>query len=137
MTDEVWPPEWHSAALCAQVGGDFWHPERGESALSAKRVCLNCEVRVQCLQWALDHDERFGVFGGYSERERRRIARGEKVALITPKPKPPPPPTPRHIDRTCAHCRSGFVGHSSAKYCSTKCRRRAEADRYNARRRAA
>ena len=41
----------------------------------AKRVCAKCEVREQCLKWAIDHDERFGIWGGMSERERRRYKR--------------------------------------------------------------
>jgi WhiB family redox-sensing transcriptional regulator len=38
-------------------------------------VCLSCEVRSECLEYALAHDERFGIWGGLSERERRRLKR--------------------------------------------------------------
>ena len=41
----------------------------------AKRVCMSCEVRAECLEYALEHDERFGIWGGLSERERRRLKR--------------------------------------------------------------
>ena len=40
---------------------------------AAKKVCTGCEVRAECLEYALAHDERFGIWGGLSERERRRL----------------------------------------------------------------
>jgi WhiB family transcriptional regulator, redox-sensing transcriptional regulator len=66
------PPRWQDDALCAQVGGDTWFPEKGGSTRDAKRICQNCPVRAECLEYALAHDERFGIWGGMSERERRR-----------------------------------------------------------------
>ena len=52
----------------------MFFPDKGESARPAKRVCAGCEVRAECLQEALDRGERFGVWGGLSERERRALA---------------------------------------------------------------
>ena len=49
--------------------------EKGGSTREAKRVCLSCDVRSECLEYALAHDERFGIWGGLSERERRRLKR--------------------------------------------------------------
>lgn len=66
---------WQDDALCAQVGDDFWFPEKGGSTREAKGVCGRCPVRAECLAYALEHDERFGVWGGMSERERRRLLR--------------------------------------------------------------
>lgn len=68
-------PDWRELALCAEVGGDQWFPEQGESAAPAKRVCRSCPVTEPCLQYALDTDQRWGVWGGKSERERRRLKR--------------------------------------------------------------
>ena len=51
-------------------------PEKGGSTREAKKICLGCEVRHECLEYALAHDERFGIWGGLSERERRRLKRG-------------------------------------------------------------
>ena len=45
----------------------------GSSTREAKRVCLTCEVRGECLEYALQNDERFGIWGGLSERERRKL----------------------------------------------------------------
>jgi WhiB family redox-sensing transcriptional regulator len=70
-----YPPEleWQERALCAQTDPEAFFPEKGGSTREAKRVCLSCEVRVECLEYALANDERFGIWGGLSERERRRV----------------------------------------------------------------
>ena len=68
--------EWQERALCAQTDPEAFFPEKGGSTREAKRICLGCEVRDNCLEYALAHDERFGIWGGLSERERRRLKRG-------------------------------------------------------------
>jgi WhiB family redox-sensing transcriptional regulator len=69
-------PEWQEKALCAQTDPEAFFPEKGGSTREAKRICLGCEVRDACLEYALANDERFGIWGGLSERERRRLKRG-------------------------------------------------------------
>jgi WhiB family redox-sensing transcriptional regulator len=74
--DEGWQePDWQDFALCAEVDGELFFPEKGGSTREAKKVCRGCEVRAECLEFALDNDERFGIYGGLSERERRRLKR--------------------------------------------------------------
>ena len=68
--------EWQERALCAQTDPEAFFPEKGGSTREAKRICLGCEVKDACLDYALAHDERFGIWGGLSERERRRLKRG-------------------------------------------------------------
>jgi WhiB family transcriptional regulator, redox-sensing transcriptional regulator len=68
--------EWQERALCAQTDPEAFFPEKGGSTREAKRICMGCEVRDACLEYALAHDERFGIWGGLSERERRRLKRG-------------------------------------------------------------
>ncbi|CAN5252006.1 hypothetical protein BH09ACT8_BH09ACT8_63350 [soil metagenome] len=68
--------EWPSRAVCSQTDPEAFYPEKGGSTKDAKKVCVGCPVRSECLQWALDHDERYGVWGGLSERERRRLKQG-------------------------------------------------------------
>ncbi len=68
-------PTWQDKALCAQTDPEAFFPEKGGSTREAKRVCRSCEVRAECLEYALEHDERFGIWGGLSERERRRLKR--------------------------------------------------------------
>jgi WhiB family redox-sensing transcriptional regulator len=67
---------WQDSALCAQTDPEAFFPEKGGSTREAKKVCRICEVRAECLEYALEHDERFGIWGGLSERERRRLKRG-------------------------------------------------------------
>ena len=64
---------WQERALCAQTDPEAFFPEKGGSTREAKRVCLSCDVRSDCLEYALSNDERFGIWGGLSERERRRL----------------------------------------------------------------
>jgi len=64
---------WRSAAVCAQVDPEIFYPDKGESTLAAKRVCAGCPVRSECLAEALARRERFGIWGGLSERERRAV----------------------------------------------------------------
>ncbi len=64
---------WQERALCAQTDPEAFFPEKGGSTREAKKVCVSCEVRAECLEYALAHDERFGIWGGLSERERRRL----------------------------------------------------------------
>jgi WhiB family redox-sensing transcriptional regulator len=68
--------QWQEKALCAQTDPEAFFPEKGGSTREAKRICLGCEVKDECLDYALAHDERFGIWGGLSERERRRLKRG-------------------------------------------------------------
>lgn len=69
------PLAWQAQALCAQTDPEAFFPEKGGSTREAKAVCAQCEVREQCLEYALQNDERFGIWGGLSERERRRLKR--------------------------------------------------------------
>lgn len=71
-SDEA-PPDWQARALCAQTDPDAFFPEKGGSTRQAKRICQSCEVKGECLEYALDHDERYGIWGGLSERERRKL----------------------------------------------------------------
>ena len=64
---------WQTDALCAQTDPEAFFPEKGGSTRDAKKVCGACSVRSQCLEYALANDERFGIWGGLSERERRRL----------------------------------------------------------------
>lgn len=69
-------PGWRDKALCAQTDPELFFPEKGGSTRESKRVCMGCSVKDECLEYALANDERFGVWGGLSERERRRLKQG-------------------------------------------------------------
>lgn len=65
--------DWQEQALCAQTDPEAFFPEKGGSTREAKRICSACGVRDECLEYALENDERFGIWGGLSERDRRRL----------------------------------------------------------------
>jgi WhiB family redox-sensing transcriptional regulator len=71
---------WQERANCLGVDPDLFFPERGASTREAKAVCGGCEVRLDCLEYALCNGEKFGIWGGLSERERRRLRRQRALA---------------------------------------------------------
>ena len=73
--DERIEKNWQDEANCLGVDPDLFFPERGASTREAKEVCRGCVVREDCLEYALGNGEKFGIWGGLSERERRRIRR--------------------------------------------------------------
>lgn len=64
---------WMADALCAQTDPDAFFPDKGEPNHAAKAVCAACPVRSDCLAYALDRDERYGIWGGLSAVERRTV----------------------------------------------------------------
>ena len=71
---------WQDFGNCLGVDPDLFFPERGASTREAKEVCKGCVVREDCLEFALANGEKFGIWGGMSERERRRIRRQRSIA---------------------------------------------------------
>jgi WhiB family transcriptional regulator, redox-sensing transcriptional regulator len=69
------PVEWQTNARCTEVDPEIFFPERGGSSKSARAVCDKCLVKQDCLEYALKNKEQFGIWGGTSERERRKIRR--------------------------------------------------------------
>ena len=79
-------PWWWFAGLCGQTDPELFFPEKGGSVRAAKAVCAGCPVRAECLEYALAHDERYGVWGGTSERERRRLKAAAAHRSTTSRP---------------------------------------------------
>ena len=75
IVEESLDRSWQEYANCLGVDPDLFFPERGASTREAKEVCRGCVVRDECLEYALHNSEKFGIWGGMSERERRRIRR--------------------------------------------------------------
>jgi WhiB family redox-sensing transcriptional regulator len=71
---------WQRRANCMGVDPELFFPERGASTREAKEVCRGCVVREDCLEFAIANSEKFGIWGGMSERERRRVRRARVVA---------------------------------------------------------
>lgn len=66
-------PAWHQHAACRGMDPDLFFPTRGEDVQQAQAVCRTCPVAEECLGFALQRGEKFGVWGGKSERARRRM----------------------------------------------------------------
>lgn len=66
-------PDFDDGALCRQTAPDIFFPDKGGSTKEAKATCRVCDWQRDCAAYALTHDERFGIWGGMSERDRRRI----------------------------------------------------------------
>lgn len=75
--DELYEGEhgWQANAACAGADPELFFPARGEPTATAKAVCATCPVRDPCREYALARTEKFGIWGGLSERERRALRR--------------------------------------------------------------
>lgn len=91
---------WQERALCAQTDPEAFFPEKGGSTREAKKVCGACEVRAECLEYALTRNEAFGIWGGLSERQRRALKRTRSASTVAA-----PAPEPVPADKTCLRCR--------------------------------
>ncbi len=73
--------EWMAKGKCRSYPPDVFFPSDGVGVEIARRICADCPVKEPCLEYALENGIDHGVWGGASERERRRIARGRRLAL--------------------------------------------------------
>ncbi len=73
-------PDWHRQAACSGVDPDLWFPERGTSQGRARQICATCPARVPCLEEALAHEPRYGIWGGTSYRDRVLIRAQRETA---------------------------------------------------------
>jgi WhiB family redox-sensing transcriptional regulator len=73
---------WQRRANCTGVDPDLFYPERGTSTREAKEVCYGCVVRQECLDYAIANGEKFGIWGGLSERERRKVRRARALSKV-------------------------------------------------------
>lgn len=74
--------EWRIRALCRDMSADLFFPADNESLKEAKEVCFQCPVRRACLNEAMLQHEIWGVWGGLSERERRRLRSRRRVLVL-------------------------------------------------------
>ena len=71
--------DWRELALCLQFNGDMWFPEKRESPAAAKLLCGRCDVRAECLEFALGTNEDYGIWGGLSTAERKALRRRRRL----------------------------------------------------------
>ena len=73
--------DWKEDAACRGMDTDLFYPELGELGSDAKTVCRRCEARVACLDYALQARDRDGIFGGFTERQRLKVARDHAAGM--------------------------------------------------------
>ena len=80
-------PHEFEVPLCAQVGGDLFFPDKENegklvrlSIASAKSICRSCQHITECAEWGI-HKERYGIWGGLTDSDRRRIRRQRRITL--------------------------------------------------------
>jgi WhiB family redox-sensing transcriptional regulator len=66
-------PAWYEDAVCAQTDPESFFPEKGRSSQLAKKICQGCPVANQCLAYAIENDEQWGVWGGLGSFERAKL----------------------------------------------------------------
>lgn len=127
MTGTAQDDLWRNDALCRQIGIEMFYPDPGEGnniARYAKRVCLACPVRAACLQHAIENNEHLGIWGGLSERERRRFKRGEHIPSSPDlRPHGTTAAFQRHIrygDTPCTACRKAWNTTQNQRYAARK-----------------
>lgn len=70
-------------AACLGADQTIFFPDRGGSTKTAREVCGECAVQVFCLEYAIHRNEKFGIWGGLAERERRKLRRiWQKTGVI-------------------------------------------------------
>jgi WhiB family redox-sensing transcriptional regulator len=72
--------KWIEEGRCPEVGPEPWFPPKGHSDAEAKAICAECEVREQCLAYAIEADEEHGMWGGLNRAERIRVLRTRREA---------------------------------------------------------
>jgi WhiB family redox-sensing transcriptional regulator len=93
MDDLIPPPDhseqqWMLRALCRSLAASEFFPSDGVGVDKARKICAQCSVQPACLEYALTYRIDHGVWGGASERERRRILRRRRVEGAPPTARP-------------------------------------------------
>ena len=73
-------PSWRLRAACRGMDPDLFFAERGESVTDAKLTCLDCPVRTECKDYSLTTRQAYGVWGGVTERGRKRLRRAGRLS---------------------------------------------------------
>jgi hypothetical protein len=120
--DSAGETAWRKLGNCVGVDSELFFPTRGEDTSEAKRVCATCVVSDKCLAFAVESGEKFGIWGGKSEKERRALRR----AIERPGPvcgtRRGADAHRRRGEVVCAECREGQNARQRALRGSTSTR---------------
>jgi len=78
--------DWRLLGACVDKDPDLFFPRRGQNSQPAKDICAGCAVKITCLNYALDNNEKWGVWGGTSEKQRRVLRRNRVRPVRLPAP---------------------------------------------------
>ena len=70
--------DWMFKAACGDLDPNFFFPDNDEEIEAAKEFCRTCVVQFDCLEYALQHQEKYGVWGGHTAEERRRVNKNRR-----------------------------------------------------------
>lgn len=104
--------QWEHHAACLGVDPELFYPGKEDPAdlAAARAVCAECPVAADCLEYAILNGEKYGIWGGKSEKERRAIRRERRLA--------------GQPNALCAICGDPFVStNNNARYCGDACAR--------------
>jgi WhiB family redox-sensing transcriptional regulator len=73
---------WQQRGSCRGVDAELFFPASEEEAIPGKAICEACPVRLACLAFSLERNERFGVWGGLTERERARLSPTARERIV-------------------------------------------------------
>jgi WhiB family redox-sensing transcriptional regulator len=79
LRDPDRPADWRALGECLQLDPEAFFPDPGASSAAALSACGRCVVRRRCLEWALAHDIRFGIWGGLTQDERRALPKADSA----------------------------------------------------------
>jgi WhiB family redox-sensing transcriptional regulator len=74
--------DWMTDGKCRELPPETFFPSDGVGVDSARRICVDCPVKAPCLEYAIENHIDHGVWGGTSERERRRLARQRRHLIV-------------------------------------------------------
>lgn len=103
---------WQAKGACrGHKKPDIWYPHKkspSDQTIEARNVCVRCEVRDQCLQYAMDNPNELGIWGGLTEQQRAGLRKGRTVNTFA----------------KCHECSTEFVKQGGwHRYCSDECRK--------------
>lgn len=74
--------DWMALGKCREIDPALFFPNDGVGVQAAQRICADCPMKTPCLEYALANRVDHGVWGGTSERERRRILRQRRLTRL-------------------------------------------------------
>ena len=73
---------WQERGSCRGVDPELFFPSTDDDAITGKAICGACPVRLACLAFAIERNERFGIWGGLTERERARLPASAREQIV-------------------------------------------------------